>query len=92
MFKDVFAPGCSRFGMTDSFVPFQPNVNPDGSANAASGQDHAILYGAVVPDPGGLPKGTLQYLTFSRFYNVRGAPFAATLHLRSGSGTLPRAT
>ena len=25
MFKDVFPPGCSRFGMTDSFVPFQPN-------------------------------------------------------------------
>ncbi len=88
MYKASAASGCSRFGMTDSFVPFQPNVNPDGSANAASGQDHAILYGAVVKDPGGLPTGTTEYLTFSRFYNAPGAPFTATLHLRSGSGTL----
>ena len=88
MYKESAANGCSRFGMTDSYVPFQPNVNPDGSANAASGQDHAILFGAVVTDPGGLPKGTLEHLTFSRFYNVPGEPFQATLHLRSGSGTL----
>ena len=53
-------------------MPFQPNVNPDGCANPAAGQDDAILYGAIVEDPGGLPKGTLQYLTFSRFYNVAG--------------------
>jgi LmbE family N-acetylglucosaminyl deacetylase len=85
-------PACARFGMTDSFVPFQPNVNPDGSANAASGKDDAILYGAVKPDPGGLPLGTLEYLTFSRFYNAPGAPFTATLHVKSGAGTLPAGT
>ena len=28
-----------------------------------------------MPDPGGLPLGTLEYLTFSRFFNVAGAPF-----------------
>jgi len=38
MFKDIAANGCSRFGMTDSFVPFQPNTNPDGSANANAGR------------------------------------------------------
>ena len=58
MSKATANPGCSRFGMTDSTVPFQPNVNPDGSANAAAGQDEAILYGATIRDPGGLPLGT----------------------------------
>ena len=75
MQKGTIAAGCSRFGMTDSFVPFQPNVNPDGSANAAAGKDDAILYGARQADPGGLPLGTLEYLTFSRFYNAPGEPF-----------------
>src|SRR5829696_618700 len=82
MYKDTAAPGCSRFGMTDSFVPFRPN------GTAAAGRDDAILYGAVKKDPGGLPKGTLEYLTFSRFYNAPGEPFKATLHLRSGRGAL----
>jgi LmbE family N-acetylglucosaminyl deacetylase len=92
MYMGTQTPACSRFGMTDSFVPFQPNINPDGSQNAASGKDDAILYGAMKPDPGGLPLGTLEYLTFSRFYNAPGAPFQATLHVKSGSGTLPAGT
>ena len=33
MSKATASPGCSRFGMTESFVPFQPNANPDGTAN-----------------------------------------------------------
>ena len=56
-------------------MPFQPNVNADGTANPAAGKDDAVLYGAVKPDPGGLPLGTLEYLTFSRFYNAPGTPF-----------------
>ena len=83
MFQGTADPGCSRFGMTQSFVPFQPN------ANAAAGKDDAILYGATKADPGGLPKGTLEYLTFSRFYNTPGNAFQATVHVRSGSGELP---
>src|SRR4051795_5033532 len=47
MNKGTSTPGCSRFGMTDSFVPFQPNANADGTANAAAGKDDAILYGAT---------------------------------------------
>ncbi len=72
MFKGTSAPACPRFAMTQSFVPFQPNSSP------AAGLDDAILFGATKPDPGGLPLGTLQYLTFSRFYNVAGEPFQAT--------------
>ena len=88
MFKDVSVPACPKFGMTQSFVPFQPNVSADGTPNATAGRDDAILFGAVERDPGGLPKGTLEYLTFSRFLNVAGESFQATLHLRSGKGDL----
>ncbi|MBB5979142.1 PIG-L family deacetylase [Kribbella solani] len=86
MYKGTSAPACSRFGMTESFVPFQPN------SNTAAGQDDAILFGATKPDPGGLPLGTLEYLTFDRFLNVAGTPFQATLHLRSGAGPLKPGT
>jgi hypothetical protein len=92
MYKGVAAPGCSRFGMTDSFVPFQPNTRPDGTANPAAGHDDAILYGATVEDPGALPLGTLEHLSFSDFFNAPGAPFETTVHVRSGRGTLSRGT
>ncbi len=82
MFKGTSTPACPRFAMTQSFVPFQPNTSPQ------AGLDEAILFGATKPDPGGLPLGTLQYLTFSRFYNVAGEPFQATLHLRAPKGEL----
>ena len=86
MFMGDQAPGCSRFGQSDAFVPFQPNTN------AAAGRDDAILYGAVRKDPGGLPLGTLEYMTLSDFFNVPGGTFQATVHVRSGRGTLPRGT
>src|SRR4029078_1932534 len=70
-----------------NFVPFQPNMNPDGSANANAGKDDAILYGATKADPGGLPLGTLEYLTFDRFYNAPGVPFTATLNVKAPAGT-----
>src|SRR3954465_6009977 len=92
MQKGTAAAGCSRFGMTNNFVPFQPNVNPDGKANANAGKAAAVLYGAVKADPGGLPLGTLEYLTFSRFYNAPGTPFQAVLHVKSGAGTIPAGT
>ena len=71
-------PACSRFGQTWATVPFQPNTNPDGTANPLAGKDDAILYGAVVADPGGLPVGTLENITFDRFFNVGGQSFQAT--------------
>jgi hypothetical protein len=88
MFKGSSEPACPRFGMTQSFVPFQPNTTTAGGSNPLAGLDEAILFGATRPDPGGLPLGTLQYLTFSRFLNVAGEPFQATVHLKSGSGKL----
>ena len=92
MNKGVSSPGCSRFGQTAAFAPFQPNTNPDGTANPAAGRDDAILFGATVQDPGGLPAGTLEYITFSRFYNVPGAAFQATVHVKSGGAALPKGT
>ena len=92
MSKATANPGCSRFGMTEAFVPFQPNTNPDGTPNPLAGKDDAILYGAAVADPGGLPLGTLEYLTFDRFYNVAGQPFQATLHIQSGKKKIESAT
>ncbi|MEV6288185.1 PIG-L family deacetylase [Kribbella sp. NPDC051770] len=90
MFKGTSVPACSRFGMTQAFVPFQPNTLPGGAPNPKAGLDDAILFGATKPDPGGLPVGTLQYLTFSRFANVAGAPFQATVHLKAPRGKLAK--
>ena len=92
MFMGAANPGCSRFGQTWVTVPFQPNANADGTANPLAGKDGAILYGATLQDPGGLPLGTLEYITFSRFLNVAGVPFQATVHLKSGSGTIAAGT
>ncbi len=88
MFNALQAPGCSRFGMTDSYVPFEPNTNADGTPNPLAGKDDAILYGATKPAPGGLPLGTLEYLSFSRFFNTPGTPFDVTLNLKAGGGAL----
>jgi LmbE family N-acetylglucosaminyl deacetylase len=85
-------PSCRRFGQTWAAVPFQPNTNPDGTANPLAGKDNAILFGATVQDPGGLPLGTLEYITFDRFFNVAGQSFQATLHLKAGGGAIPAGT
>lgn len=89
MYQQVADPSCSRFGQTFATVPFQPNLRADGSANPLAGRDDAILYGATVQDPGGLPLGTTERLTFSRFYNIPGQPFDATVRLKSGGATIP---
>ena len=92
MFMGDQPPGCSRFGQTDAFVPFQPNLNADGTANPLAGKDDAALYGAVKRDPGGLPRGTLEHIELSDFFLAPGKPFEATVHVRSGQGTLDRGT
>ena len=89
MRQDAVAPTCPRFGMTYSRVPFQPNVNPDGSVNPLAGRDDAILFGATRRDPGGFPLGTQEYLTFDRFYNAPGTAFTATLHVDVGPRHAP---
>ena len=67
-------------------------MSADGTANPLAGRDDAILYGAVKRDPGGLPLGTLEYIELSSFFASPGEPFEATVHVRSGRGTLPRGT
>jgi GlcNAc-PI de-N-acetylase/Carbohydrate family 9 binding domain-like len=86
MFMGDQPPGCPRFAQTDAFVPFQPNTS------LAGGRDDAILYGATKRDPGGLPLGTLEYLEVSDFFNAVDKTFQATVHVKSGRGTLPRGT
>jgi LmbE family N-acetylglucosaminyl deacetylase len=89
MYKNVAKPDCHRFAVTDSYVPFQPNRQADGSANPAAGRDDALLAGASRQDPGGLPLGTQEHLDFSHFYVVPGEPFQATLHLKAGNKAVP---
>src|SRR5215469_51795 len=89
MYQQVANPACDTFGMNESFVSFQPNVNPDGSLNPNAGLDKSIFFGATMPDPGGMPLGSLLYETFSKFFNVAGDSFQVTVHTKSGSGTLP---
>ncbi len=79
----VVEPGCLRYGVAQSFVPFQPNSAPEG------GNDDALFYGASIPDPGGMPLGSLLYLTTDEYFNAAGEPFEVTVHARSGEGTLP---
>lgn len=88
MQQGTAVPSCALFGQTHAVVPFQPNALSSGAANPLAGKDDAILYGAAVQDPGGFPLGTTERLTFSRFYNVPGEPFQATLRLKAGSGLI----
>jgi LmbE family N-acetylglucosaminyl deacetylase len=81
--QGVTPPTCARFGVSQSFVPFQPNSSP------SAGLDEALFYGATVPDPGGMPLGSLLYLTFEETLQVAGQPFEVTVHARSGRGRLP---
>jgi LmbE family N-acetylglucosaminyl deacetylase len=82
MEQGITAPSCSRWGVTQSFVPFQPNSSP------LAGRDDALFYGATIADPGGMPLGSLFYLTVDEFFAVAGEPFEVTVHARSGEGTL----
>ncbi len=90
MNQTVVEPGCQRFGQTASVVPFQPNLNADGSLNPLAGKDDAILYGAVKRDPGGLPLNATERITFSKFYNTPGTSFTATVSL--GGAAIPAGT
>ena len=74
-------------------MPFQPNTNPDGTANPLAGKDDAILYGATDRRiRAACRSARLEYLTFDRFFNVAGQPFQATLHVKSGGGTIAAGT
>ncbi|NHB85620.1 hypothetical protein G7085_16200 [Tessaracoccus sp. HDW20] len=82
-FTGVYAPQCLRYGIAQSNVPFQPN------GSAANGKDEAILYGAVLPDPGGMPLGSTYKLSVDDYFQAPGVPFDVTVSARSGAGTIP---
>ncbi len=92
MYQGTSKPACPTFAQTDAFVPFQPNTLPDGRPNPRAGRDDAILFGATRRDPGGLPLGTLEHLSSSRFYVVPGTPFKLTLRLRAPGRAIPAGT
>lgn len=69
MQKDVWEPTCQRYGVAQSLVPMQPNGSPE------SERDDAVLFGATVPDPGGMPLGTLFYPHTQDYFQAAGVPF-----------------
>ena len=77
-------PGCSRFGRRDACRSSRTRTPRPARTTRSSTAPRA--------DPGGLPVGTLEYLTFDRFYNVAGQPFEATLHLKALGGAIPAGT
>jgi LmbE family N-acetylglucosaminyl deacetylase len=83
MVKDVVAPSCQRYGVSQSVVPMQPN-GTDDSVN-----DDAVLYGAVIADPGGMPLGSTMTLANGDYFEAAGEPFDLTVTMRSGEGDLP---
>ncbi|MCD2440964.1 NEW3 domain-containing protein [Agromyces sp. SYSU K20354] len=82
----LFAPSCQRYGVSESIVPMQPN------SAAASANDDAVLYGAVIADPGGMPLGSEFSLTADEYYEAAGEPFDVTVAARSGEGDLDGGT
>lgn len=82
MQKTLVDPTCQRYGVSDSIVPMQPNGSPDAA------RDDAVLFGAVVADPGGMPLGSEFSLTPSDYFQAAGEPFDVTVALRSGGGEI----
>ncbi|QDB79675.1 LPXTG cell wall anchor domain-containing protein [Georgenia wutianyii] len=77
----IWEPQCLRYGIAHSEVPFQPNGSPENA------RDDAILFGSVIPDPGGMPLGS----TFSFAADevqAPGVPFEVTVESRAGAGTV----
>lgn len=82
MEKGLQAPGCTRYSVTKSLVPFQPN------STTAGGSDEAIFFGATVADPGGMPLGSMFHVDVPNYFVAPGVSFTATVSVRSGAGTL----
>ncbi|MPZ62961.1 MAG: LmbE family protein [Propionibacteriales bacterium] len=83
MVTDLVEPTCQRYGVSESIVPMQPN-GTDASTN-----DDAVLYGAVVADPGGMPLGSVFSVESDGYFQAAGEPFDVTVTTRSGDGDLP---
>ncbi len=82
MVKNLVAPACQQYGVTYSNVPMQPNGSP------ANGDD-ALLYGAVIADPGGMPLGSTFAVEADGYYHGSTEPFTVTVSSRSGGASVP---
>lgn len=82
MVKSLVEPTCQQYGVTYSRTPMQPN-------GSSQNGDDALLYGAVIADPGGMPLGSEFYLEPEEYYNGDTEPFEVTVSSRSGDKTVP---
>lgn len=81
MVKNLVDPACQQYGVMYSRAPMQANGSP-------SNGDDALLYGAVVADPGGMPLGSEFYLETNEYYNGSTEPFEVTVSSRSGADSI----
>ncbi|MGO1383576.1 MAG: PIG-L family deacetylase, partial [Arachnia sp.] len=81
-FADLWPSSCERYDVVQSLVPIQANGSPENS------RDDAILFGAVVADPGGMPLGSTYTVEASDYFQAPGAPFDVTVTAQSGAGTI----
>lgn len=81
MVKNLVDPTCQQYGVTYSRAPMQPN-------GSELNGDAALLYGAVVADPGGMPLGSEFYLTTDDYYHGSTEPFEVSVVSRSGGADI----
>ena len=86
MEKGLVAPTCTRYSITRSLVPIQPNSSPE------AGRDDAVLFGASVQDPGGMPLGSTFAVRAEEFFVAPGTSFDVTVDARSGAGAVAAGT
>ena len=86
MEKGVVDPTCQKYAVAQSFVPIQPN------SSEASAGDEAILFGASVQDPGGMPLGSWFTVEADDYFAAPGTAFEVTVTAQSGEGTIPAGT
>ena len=82
MYQGLATPTCQRYGVSFSTVPMQPNGAP------AAADDEAVLYGAVLPDPGGMPLGSRFAVAAEDYFEAAGEPFEVRVSMRSGQGEI----
>lgn len=82
MFKDLIDPTCQQYGVTYSNAPMQPNGSPTNG-------DDALLYGAVIADPGGMPLGSEFAIEADEYFHGSTEPFEVTVSSRSGGASIP---
>lgn len=85
MVKNLVAPTCQQYGVTYSRAPMQPN-------GSTSNGDDALLYGTVIPDPGGMPLGSEFLVEAEEYYVGSAEPFSVTVSARSGGAAVAQGT